>query len=260
MVILCLNIRSLSANADALSHLPLLEKPDKYLQPTTQILPFQPNKSQKPLTRILSYLQSLSMWIMVGLELFPINHTWVSTLRRGTVQFRRMPVVGLSRNHTWVTSRSCASRRNCSHEESGPHVCLVARNHEWHRPNRSRVFALPKNSILRPLYTHGVGQLGPGHVFTLTMEGKMVLVMIDTHSKWIEAIHTSTASSDAIIETCRERFAQFGLPETVVTDNSTCSEFEAFLKRMALNTLLPHPTIPLPTDWRREQSRLWKLG
>ena len=27
------------------------------------------------------------------------------------------------------------------------------------------------------------------------VEGKMVLVMIDAHSKWIEAIHTSTATS-----------------------------------------------------------------
>lgn len=65
------------------------------------------------------------------------------------------------------------------------------------------------------------------------VEGKIVLVMIDAHSKWIEAVHTTTATSAAVIEVCRERFAQFGLPETVVTVNGSCfvsSEFEAFLK------------------------------
>jgi len=65
------------------------------------------------------------------------------------------------------------------------------------------------------------------------MEGRMVLVTIDAHSKWIEAVHTTTATSAAVIEVCRERFAQFGLSETVVTDNGSCfvsSEFEAFLK------------------------------
>jgi len=40
------------------------------------------------------------------------------------------------------------------------------------------------------------------------------------------------ATSATITEVCREWFAQFGLPETLETDNGTCfvgSEFEAFL-------------------------------
>ena len=31
------------------------------------------------------------------------------------------------------------------------------------------------------------------------LEGKMVLILIDTHSKWIEAVHTSNATSGAVI-------------------------------------------------------------
>ncbi len=52
------------------------------------------------------------------------------------------------------------------------------------------------------------------------IEGKMILVLVDAqHSKWIEAIHTKTATSTAVIDELRTLFAQFGLPEVIVTDN-----------------------------------------
>ena len=63
--------------------------------------------------------------------------------------------------------------------------------------------------------------------------GKMFLVLIDAHSKWIEAICTPSATSDVVIQELRTLFAQFGLPETIVTDNGSCfvsEEFETFLK------------------------------
>ncbi len=50
----------------------------------------------------------------------------------------------------------------------------------------------------------------------------MYLVLIDAHSKWIEAFCTPSATSSAVIEELRPLFAQFGLPETIVTDNGTC--------------------------------------
>ena len=65
------------------------------------------------------------------------------------------------------------------------------------------------------------------------VQGKMILVMVDAHSKWIEAICTPNATSTAVIEELRTIFAQFGIPETVVTDNGTCfvsAEIEAFFK------------------------------
>ena len=35
------------------------------------------------------------------------------------------------------------------------------------------------------------------------VQGKMILVMVDAHSKWIEAIYTLNATSTAVIEKLR---------------------------------------------------------
>ena len=53
--------------------------------------------------------------------------------------------------------------------------------------------------------------------------GKMFLVLIDAHSKWIKVFCTSTATSAVVIEELRSLFVRFGLPETIVTDNGSVS-------------------------------------
>ena len=71
--------------------------------------------------------------------------------------------------------------------------------------------------------------------------------MVDAHSKWIEAICTPNATSTAVIEELRTIFAQFGIPETVVTDNGTCfvsAEIEAFFKSNGIKHLTSAPYHP----------------
>ena len=75
--------------------------------------------------------------------------------------------------------------------------------------------------------------------------GKMFLILHDAHSKWIEVFCVASATSNATIECLRQTFAQFGIQETVVTDNGTCfvrAEFESFLKtnRVKHLTSAPH--------------------
>ena len=53
-------------------------------------------------------------------------------------------------------------------------------------------------------------------------ENRMILVLVDSHSKWIEALPVKSATSAATIKQLRTVFARFGIPKTIVTDNGTC--------------------------------------
>ena len=60
----------------------------------------------------------------------------------------------------------------------------------------------------------------------------MFLVVVDEHSKWIEAIPLPAATSRLTSQQLRTIFARFGIPDTIVTDNGACfvsSEFEQVL-------------------------------
>ena len=70
------------------------------------------------------------------------------------------------------------------------------------------------------------------------MFGKMFLVLIDAHSKWMEVHITSSATSSITIDKMRTTIASLGLPEILVTDNGpvfTSGEFEQFVKANELN-------------------------
>ena len=72
----------------------------------------------------------------------------------------------------------------------------------------------------------------------------MILVIVDAHSKWIEAKCTPNTTSTVVIEELRTLFAQFGIPETVVTDNGTCfvsAEIESFFIKNGVKHLTSHP-------------------
>ena len=57
--------------------------------------------------------------------------------------------------------------------------------------------------------------------FTGPFQGKMILVVVDSHSKWIEAFPIVSATSSMVIELSRTLFAQFGVLEVLVTDKYT---------------------------------------
>ena len=80
--------------------------------------------------------------------------------------------------------------------------------------------------------------------------GRMFLVIIDAHSKWLEVYPMPSATSHATIQQLHMTFAQFGIPETVVTDNGPCfmgEEFEEFLRK---NGVTHNQVITLPSSYK----------
>ena len=83
--------------------------------------------------------------------------------------------------------------------------------------------------------------------FAGPLNGKMILIVIDAHSKWIEAIPTESATSSVVIESSRVLFSQFGLPEVLVTDNGPCfvgEDFEIFLAKNGIKHITSAPYHP----------------
>jgi len=78
----------------------------------------------------------------------------------------------------------------------------------------------------------------------------MYLIIIDAHSKWIEAFNTPSATSAAVIEELQggvhALFAQFGLPDTIMSDNGSCfvsAEFKAILNKYGIKQITSALTI-----------------
>ena len=86
-----------------------------------------------------------------------------------------------------------------------------------------------------------------------TVEGQMLLVVIDAHSKWIEVEVGKYATAEATNQRLQTIFARFGIPETVMTDNGPC--FSSRENNGVVHSRSAH-IIHLLMEWR---SRLCKL-
>ena len=74
--------------------------------------------------------------------------------------------------------------------------------------------------------------------------GKMFLVIVDAHSKWINAHIMPSITSTQTIEKLRIVFATHGLPRKVVTDNGSSFTSEEFRTFMANNGIVHVTTAP----------------
>jgi hypothetical protein len=84
--------------------------------------------------------------------------------------------------------------------------------------------------------------------------GHNFLVTVDAHSKWIEVFPTSTTSSLAVIEKLRVLFAQFGIPQVIITDN------EQFLRSNGIKHLTSSPFHPASNGLAERAVKTFKMG
>ena len=99
--------------------------------------------------------------------------------------------------------------------------------------------------------------------FAGPMWGRMLLVVIDAHSKWIEVEDMKEATAGATIQRLRAMFARFGIPESLVSDNGPCfisKEFKDFLRKNGVMHITSAPYHPASNGLAERAVRIIKEG
>ena len=136
----------------------------------------------------------------------------------------------LARSHIWWPKMDSAIEeraKSCTACQGNKHLPTKAPLHYWPWPTA-------------PWERIHIYYAGP-------FMGKMLLIVVDAHSKWPEvSIMTSTTSAQTIL-VLRTKFARFGLPKQLVSDNGpqfTSDEFEQFLVRNGVSHIRSSPYHP----------------
>ena len=111
---------------------------------------------------------------------------------------------------------------------------------QQHRPRQREVPMSPWSFPSRPWERVHIDYAGP-------VEGRMLLVVVDVYSKWIDVHITTTTSAAVTIERLRQSFSTHGLPAVLVSDNAaafTGEEFTTFLSRNGIKHMLSPPRHP----------------
>ena len=152
----------------------------------------------------------------------------ISLLREGHPGITRMK--RLARGYMWKPGMDKMLEfavKTCAECQENQWLPVKAPMHPWEWPDRP--WARIHIDYARPV------------------KGKMTLVIIDSHSKWIEAHVVNAATSQATIEKLRLVFSTHGLPEVIVSDNGTSftnEEFAVFIRSNGIRHLtsaLYHP-------------------
>ena len=91
--------------------------------------------------------------------------------------------------------------------------------------------------------------------------GKMFLVVVDAHSKWVEVEIMNNVTSVGTIHKLRKMFATHGLPLFVVSDNGPAfvgEEFEMFLKKNGIRHIRTAPYHPSSNGQAERMVRMFK--
>jgi hypothetical protein len=93
--------------------------------------------------------------------------------------------------------------------------------------------------------------------------GKMFLIIIDAHSKWLDVHCVNTATTEITIAKLRSTFATHGLPEMIVSDNGTVftsQEFKIFIQRNGIRHVTSAPYHPSSNGLAERAVQTFKQG
>ena len=258
---------SLHGNADGLSRLPLPDKPSSVPLPGEMVLLLE-QLNQSPVSAIqikawvdkdpvLSQVRTyvLSGWpVVVDKTLRPYqNRKYELSIQDGCLLLGNRVVVPkpgqeavLGELHEGHPGIVCMKRlawgyvwwpaieldiedkvKGCVHCQQAQKMPTPAPLHPWEWPDR-------------PWTRLHVDYAGP-------FLGRMFLIMVDAHSKWLEIHAVSSATSAITIDKMRTVFATHGLPEIIVSDNGsvfTSSEFDSFCKKNGIKHITSSPYHP----------------
>ena len=85
------------------------------------------------------------------------------------------------------------------------------------------------------------------HIDFADFDKKQYLIVVDSHSKWLEVKEMSSTTSYQTIKVLRQIFASYGFPEVLVSDNGpqlVSQEMEQFLKSNGVKHILSPPYHP----------------
>ena len=105
----------------------------------------------------------------------------------------------------------------------------------------------PKKAPLHPLEwpTQPWTRLHSDHAGPF--QGKLFLVLVDSHSKWLEVHIVPSTSPESTIKVLESIFSTHGIPEQIVTDNGTgfkSRDFQYFISLMGIQHICTSPYHP----------------
>nr|XP_037290929.1 uncharacterized protein K02A2.6-like [Rhipicephalus microplus] len=99
--------------------------------------------------------------------------------------------------------------------------------------------------------------------FAGPFQGQTFLIVVDSYSKWLEVIPTSSMTSQTVISALRKLFATHGLPDIIVSDNGAqfkSTEFREFLDSNLIRQVTSAPFHPSTNGQAERMVRTTKEG
>lgn len=257
-----------NANADAFSRLPLADTPsDPSLPPETVFLLDRLSQSPVTVKQIQMWtdrdpvLAQVKRWVMLGWPVSVEQEMFKPYMRRqlelsvqdGVLLWGSRVIIpppgqarvmeelhdahpgvsrmkGLARSFVWWPGMDVAIEgkvKTCSQCQINQKMPAPAPLHPWEWPDR-------------PWSRLHLDFAGP-------FMGRMFLVLVDSHSKWLDAHIMPNITAPLTTETLRTVFATHSLPDTVVTDNGptfTGEVFQEFMQRNGIRHVRTAPYHP----------------